>query len=310
MELRELRSICTAAQLASISRAAEKLGISQPTLTTHIKKVEAELGILLFNTAKRPIELTSAGAKLVELALPLLQGIDSLVTSIPKVEEDGPVNVASFQDVMCHTLLGAVRVFHYHYPLNHLRVSCGTRRQVLQMVEEGKVHIGIAPGHERNTHFDFEGLFPYEWVLLTPLGHPLLQTQLTSLEQIAHWPLIFSRPGAYTRSVLENEFRRRGISYEVVIELDGMEMIKRYVAGGMGISVGSLLALDQEDLEKLGVVNLGALLPVEQVCAVTLRGKPLPAPARNFLECLRSSRLHAGEMNAARLAGRRERLPA
>ena len=73
MELRELRSFCTAARVRSISRAANILEIGQPTVTTHIKKLEAELGTTLFDRVKRPIQLTLSGKTLAELARVMIE---------------------------------------------------------------------------------------------------------------------------------------------------------------------------------------------------------------------------------------------
>ena len=61
---------------------------------------------------------------------------------------------------------------------------------------------------------------------------------MESIEQIAQYPLIMMSEGTHTRDLLESEFKRRGIGYEIVVDLDSMDMIKRYVALGMGISVG------------------------------------------------------------------------
>ena len=87
-----------------------------------------------------------------------------------------------------------------------------------------------------------KGLFRYERVLITPLGHPLLQRPLESLSEISQYPLILMERRTYTRVMLETEFQRRDLAYEVVMELDSMDIIKRYVALGMGISVGPRLA--------------------------------------------------------------------
>ena len=119
MELRELRSFTTAARLSSITRAAEELGMGQPTVTTHIKKLERELGTVLFDRIKRPIQLTPAGATLTELATPLLEGIDSLAADSGVAELERPVRLASTHDMIPHTLLRVVRVFiaaHPHSP--------------------------------------------------------------------------------------------------------------------------------------------------------------------------------------------------
>ena len=89
MELRELRSFCTAARVLSISRAADILEIGQPTVTTHIKKLESELGTILFDRVKRPIQLTLSGKTLADLATPLVEGIDALADTTAEAEERG-----------------------------------------------------------------------------------------------------------------------------------------------------------------------------------------------------------------------------
>ncbi len=157
------------------------------------------------------------------------------------------------------------------------------------MVAEGDVDIGIVPGIERDVDFDFEGLFGYERVLITPPDHPLLAEPLHSLDQIGEWPLILMGRRTYTRGMLEEAFRRRGLSYEIVVELDSMDMIKRYVALGMGVSVGPRLAIDPEDHDELGVVSLANLLPVEQAGMVTLRGRTVSTPAQNFIEVMKDT---------------------
>ena len=162
------------------------------------------------------------------------------------------------------------------------------------MVEEGEVDIGVVPGPERSEVLDFHALFPYERVLIAPLGHPLLDEPLTSLGQIAAWPLILMGPRTYTRLMLETEFRRSNLPYEIVVELDSMDMAKRYVALGMGVSVGPRLAIEPEDERLLGVVSLVNILPTEQAGILTLRGKKLAPPARGFIQEMERTLIPAG----------------
>ena len=98
MELRELRSFCTAARVRSISRAADILEIGQPTVTTHIKKLESELGTILFDRVKRPIQLTLSGKTLADLATPLVEGIDALADTAAEAEERGVWRSAAAAD--------------------------------------------------------------------------------------------------------------------------------------------------------------------------------------------------------------------
>lgn len=276
-----------AARLRSISRAAERLGVGQPTVTTHIKKLEGELSTVLFDRVKRPIQLTLAGRRLAELATPLVEGIDGLAETTAEAEERGPVILAATPDIIPHTLLRVVRVFLARHPHVHLTIKSATRMQVSQMVAEGEADIGIIQHHDRDESFIFDGLFVYERVLITPLDHPLTRQPVESLEQIAQYPLIMMSEGTHTRDLLESELKRRGVGYEIVVDLDSMDMIKRYVALGMGVSVGPRLAIDPEDSETLGVVSLAHILPVEQGGVITLKGKRLSTPTRHFISVMR-----------------------
>ncbi|MFQ5875559.1 MAG: LysR family transcriptional regulator [Dehalococcoidia bacterium] len=288
MELRELKSFQTTARLGSMTKAAEQLGHSQPTVSIHIKNLEEELGLVLFDRVKRPIQLTSKGAALSELTLPLLEGLDRLTARIPAAEEKAPVRVASTLDIIPHNLLRVARTFMSLYPNSRLRIRSGTRKEVLQMVTEGEVDIGIVPGPERSMALEFQGLFGYELVLITPLGHPLLKAPPGSLDEIAEWPLILMSPGTYVRTTLEEEFRRRGLSYEIVVELDSMDMIKGYVALGLGVAIGPRLALDPQDSDELGIVSVTHLLPSEMAGIVTLRRKTLSTPVLNYISVMRN----------------------
>jgi DNA-binding transcriptional LysR family regulator len=287
VELRELKSFSVAARLRSISKAAEHLGVGQPTVTKHVKNLEEEFGLVLFERVKRPIQLTLAGSSLAQMVAPLIEAINELVSRAPSVESEGPVRLASTHEIITHTLLQTVKAFRSAYPNTRVQIRSGNRREVLQRVEEGVVDIGIVPGPENSAGFDFQGLFPYERVLLTPSGHPLLQAPVESLEQIAKWPLILMGQHSSTRMLLEGEFRRRGLSFDVVVELDNMDMIKRYVALGLGISVGPSLVIEPQDDKELGIVSLATILPVEQAGIVTLRGKTIPSPTQNFISVMK-----------------------
>ncbi len=289
MEIRELRSFCEAARLRSISRAAERLGIGQPTVTTHIKKLEAELNTVLFDRVKRPIQLTLAGKRLAELAAPLVEGLDSLAQSAAEAEERGPVVLAATPDIIPHTLLRAVRVFMARHPHIHLTIRSAPRTQVMRMISEGEADIGVVQHYDRDEAFSFEGMFVYERVLITPVGHPLASERIERIEQIARYPLILMSEGTHTRDLLESEFKRRGVPYDIIVALDSMDMIKRYVALGMGVSVGPRLAIDPDDHDSLRVISLSHILPTEQGGIVTLKGKRISTPAGKFISVMRDA---------------------
>ena len=289
MELRELKSFVIAARFRSISKAANELGLGQPTVTTHIKKLEKELNMVLFDRVTRPIRLTLSGQTIFDLSQPLLDGLDSLAVRTSEAEERGPVTIASTPDIIPHTLLRVVKVFNSLYPNVYLRIQSATRTEVIGLVRTGEVDAGIIQHPDRGEDLHFEPLFLYERVLIAPKGHELLSAPMTSLDSIVQYPLILMARGTYTRHILEEQLQKKGLHYEVIMELDSMDMIKKFVTIGMGVSVGPRLAIEEEDLDHLGMVSLANFLPVDQAGLITLPGKTLSTPANEFISVLRDT---------------------
>ncbi len=286
MEIRELKSFCDVARLRSISKAADHLDMGQPTVTTHVKKLEQELGVVLLDRIKRPIQTTSAGATLYRLAKPLVDGMDSLIREMKSVGEGSVITVAS-TPVISHPLLRVVSTFQGMYPNVQIVVRSRTVNEVTDLVASGDADFGLVPGPERHPDLEFDDVFIYDRVLVTPLGHPLLEQELVSFEDIASWPLLMMALPNRTRTLLETEFQRRGLRYQVVVELDSMDTIKRHVAQGMGISVEPRIAMDPGDERLVGIVSLVNLLPVEHAGIVTLAGRYQPATVQSLIGTLK-----------------------
>ena len=264
--------------------------MGQPTVSTHIKKLERELGTPLFDRIRRPIRLTLAGEKLLELAGPLVEGIEGLAANTQQAQAEGPVTVGATANLMSHFLLRAVEAFRDENPRVHLRLRSRLRSEMIEMVSQGEVDFGIVPGVDPDPELEFQALFPYERLLITPLSHPLLdELPLTSFGQIAPYPLITMGPGTYTRSAVEAEFRRKGLDYDIIMEADSLDLIKRYVADGYGISVIPRVVAEPGDENTLGIVRLGHMMPVDQAGLITLRGRAISTPAEALIEKVKTA---------------------
>ena len=167
-----MRSFCAAAHFRSITKASEHLNLGQPAVTGHIRKLEEEMGVELFDRVKRPIRLTQAGDSLYKLASPLVEGIDNLQGALASTEQERPIRVGSTFDIVSHVLLRAVNTFLSQHPHSQLRVKSGSWKDVLEMLVDKEVDLGLVPGPGNGVEFDFHPLFPYERVLIAPLGHP------------------------------------------------------------------------------------------------------------------------------------------
>ena len=123
-------------------------------------------------------------------------------------------------------------------------------------------------------------------VLITEPSHELLQRDPIAIEDMARFPLILNSPESLSRRRVEQKLRQGSVSYDVVLEMDNTEMIKRYVAIGMGIAIVSDFTLHPEDHDRLAVVRLDHIFPSANIGVCTLKGKFHGRGVRNFINTL------------------------
>lgn len=287
MELRELISFYHVARVRSVSKAARTLELGQPTVSTHLKKLEAEFGITLFDRIKRPIQLTSEGVTFLELVTPVVTSVDALKTQMDYSERRGSFVVGAYPDLVTHHLPKGVQKFRDDYPDVRIRLLARSYNPLIQLVRSGEIDLAFcsAPPSDDST-LEFKELFEYNTVLLTPPGHELLKTNQIKLEDIVAWPLILTAPDSLLRSRVEQALKSQGLVADVVLALDDTESMKRYVEIGMGVAIGSDFTLHQDDHDRFGVISLGHLFPSSVVGVCTLKGKFAGQAVRNFIEVM------------------------
>ena len=287
MELREIISFYHVARLHSVSKAARKLELGQPTVTTHLRKLEDEFGITLFDRIKRPIQLTSEGMTFLELITPIVESVDTLKIQMDYTERRGSLHIGGYPDLVTHHLPRPIQSFLDFYPDVRLQLTARPYAGLIQLVKSGELDLAISsPPPSEETSLEFSELFRYSVVLLTPPGHQLLQKHPIDLQDIANWPLILSSPESLTRRNLEQAFKDNGVNFDVVLAVDHAESVKQYVEIGMGVAIGNDFALHPEDHDKLGVVSLEHIFPSSVVGVCTLKGKFLGRAVRNFIDTL------------------------
>ncbi|PKB64380.1 MAG: hypothetical protein BZY80_03005 [SAR202 cluster bacterium Io17-Chloro-G2] len=287
MELRELISFYHVARLRSVSKAARTLELGQPTVTTHLRKLESEFGITLFDRIKRPIQLTSEGITLLELVTPVVTSVDTLKTQMDYSERRGSFSIGAYPDLVMHHLPHGIQAFRELYPEIRIRLLARSYNPLIQLVKSGEIDLGFcSPPPSDDPTLEFKELFEYNVVLMTPLSHPLLSLETPSLQEIASWPLILSGPESLTRQKVEQALKGQGLTSDVVLAMDDTESIKRYVETGMGVAVCSDFTLHQEDHYKLGVVRLNHIFQSSVIGVCTLKGKFLGRAVRNFIDAI------------------------
>ena len=292
MQTQHIVSFYHVARLRSITKAADIQGLAQPTVTSHLKKLEEELGFSLFDRIKRPIMLTSDGAAVLEMIGPIVNGLSALKIHADSQGRDVSLTIAAYADLVLHYLPQVIQRFRTEYPNVHIRLLARHHGEMIQMARSGEVDLALSTTQNvLDSSLDFMDLFTSSTMMLTPLGHELLERQPVRLEDISKWPLILYGPNTILRTRLERAFREQGLDYEMVMEMDNVEYAKRYVRIGMGISFCSNLSLEPEDYDTLGIADVDHLFSNVTIGMYTLKGKFQGTSVRNFIDSLRGSRL-------------------
>jgi DNA-binding transcriptional LysR family regulator len=285
--LKQLRAFCYAAQTQSISKAAERLFLSQPSVSLQVRALEQELEITLFERKGPRISLTPEGQVLYELASPLVDGIDHLPDAFAERRGDldtGELNIAAGESTILYILPELMARFAHQHPGIRLRLHNVTGRDGLAQLRADEVDFAVGSMLEVPDDISYEPIYDYDTVLITSRDHPLAEMSEPTLADISPHGLILPPRHLSTWGVVDLVFRQHGLDYKVTLEAGGWEVIKKYVERGLGVSIVSAICLT--DKEHLSVRPLGKYFPSRSYGVVLRRGKFLSPAAKRFIDMM------------------------
>ncbi|MBL3527564.1 MAG: LysR family transcriptional regulator [gamma proteobacterium endosymbiont of Lamellibrachia anaximandri] len=286
--LKQLRAFCHAAQTGSISEAAERIYLSQPTVSLQIQALEREFDTVLFERRGPKIKLTSEGEILYKLAQPLVEGMDKLRETFSAAcgkLESGELNIAAGESTILYILPEPLRRFAERFPGIRLKLHNVTGRDGMTMLRADEADFAIGSMLEVPDDVTYEPIVNYGPALITPLGHPLADKSRVTLKDISPYGLILPPHHLSTWRMVDLVFEQHNASYKVTLEAGGWEVIKRYVENGMGISIVTDLCLTGD--EKVVKIPLGEYFPDRSYGIVLRRGKFISPQSKRFLEIMR-----------------------
>ena len=285
----QLRGFCAAVELRSVSKAAVRLHLTQPTVSLQVQGLERELNALLFERRGPKIELTPEGELLYELARPLVEGLSGLDGDFEARRnnvERGRLSIAAGESTIQYVLPTIVQKFAASHPGISLALNNVTGVDGLQQLRERRVDFCVGPLLDISPDLEFEPIVSFDPVLITAPSHPLSKCKSVTLKQISQHPLILPPRHLSTWRQVELVFLQNRLPYEVRLEMGGWEVIKRYVELGLGISIVMSVCLTGS--ERLSVIPVKKFFPKRVYGIVALKGRPLSPQARRFIEIFRS----------------------
>jgi DNA-binding transcriptional LysR family regulator len=287
--LQSLRSFCHAAQLGSISRAAEEMELSQPSVSLQIQALEQQLNTALFQRRGPKIVLTADGQALYELARPLVEALDDLPIAFQEArrgQETGRLHIAAGESTLLYLLPEYLRGFASVSPGIELKLHHVTGREGLRLLRQDAVDLAVGPMTASDIPEDllFHPTYHAAPMLITPRDHPLARLVEVTLPEVAQYPLILPPQHQTTWREVDAVFQRHRLSYRIALEVGGWEVIKRYVEVGLGIAIVTGLCLTGK--EALAAIPFDRYFPRKTYGIVSRKGKVLSRPARRFLDLI------------------------
>jgi LysR family cys regulon transcriptional activator len=247
----------------NVSDAAEALFTSQPGISKQIRLLEEELGVEIFvRHGKRLVALTKPGHQVLAIAERMLRDQANLkmVGEEFSRESEGVLSIATTHTQARYALPPIIQQFIPRYPKVRLNLHQGSPTQVCDYVLSGDADIAIAT----EAIADNENLVMlpcYQWnrSVIAPRGHPILKAQPLTLEEIARWPIITYDFAFTGRNQINKAFLGRGLKPNVVLTAIDSDVIKTYVAMGLGVGIVASMAIDPVADKQLGAMDAAHL---------------------------------------------------
>jgi DNA-binding transcriptional LysR family regulator len=234
MDLQDLRFFRAVAKAGSISGAARELNYAQSNLTARVRKLESELGTMLFHRHHRGIALTDKGKMLLSYAEKILQLVDEAQRALSDQETPrGPLSIGSMETTAAVRLPKLLARFHREYPEVDITLRTGTTEQNIDAVLNYELDGAFVAGPVEHPDLACRTVVEEELVLVTAASH----RRPASVKELRNRTILVFRQGCAYRDRLEEWLRHEGIVPDKTIEFGTLDGIIGCVAAGLGISL-------------------------------------------------------------------------
>ncbi len=289
MDFDQIQAFLEIVKEKSFSRAADRLYRTQPALSKQIRQLETELGQRLLERKGKQVEPTPAGLIFLEHCRRIVDTRREALDALQRLRERprGRLSVGANEATSLYILPPVFAEFRARYPDVRVRIHRNFTRKIVERVLNNSLDFGVVslPVEEKDLialplHRDEVGV-------VAPAGHPLARLRAVSIEQLAEYPLIFPRTGR-TRGLLDRIFSNRNLEPKVSLELASVEAIKKFVAGGVGLSLISRSFVKSESaLGTLKFIPLKGITLVRELGLIHHRDKYLDPVMGAFLKVVR-----------------------
>ena len=241
MELKQLQSFCAVVQYRSFTKAAEKLYLSQPTVSTHIRQLEEEFGSRLIVRTTKSIEVTPRGQELYACACGIVHLRDDLLRSWSD-EDEKVIRIGASTIPSAYILPQILPAFRREHPAPQFHVFQSDSEGIAEGLLTGSFDVGLIGARIHEEALELTPFYEDRMVLITPVNEHFRQlaAQGVTVEDICREPMLLREKGSGSKKCINAYFQQMGVEESrrtITARLNDQESIKNLVAGGLGVSI-------------------------------------------------------------------------
>ncbi len=286
MDFDQLNAFLEVARHNSFSRAAEKCFRTQPAISSQIRSLEEEVGARLFDRSGGKVALTAAGKVFQKYAEETYEAKRAIITSLAEMEREprGEIVVGANEGTCLYILPEVFAEFKRQYPSVAVGIKRAERARIIDCVIDNSVDFGFVSMPVSDNRMTTVVIHKDELILITPPGHPLARLKSVSIDQVIKFPLLLPKVG-HTRDAIEQIFHENRLKPNVSMELESSELLKRFVAAGVGVGFIARFHVAEDVRAKILIsIPLADVRIKREVALVFRKDKALSRAALAFID--------------------------
>ncbi|MDG1156017.1 MAG: LysR family transcriptional regulator [Litorivicinaceae bacterium] len=286
--IQQMKLFEAVARLRSVTRAAEEVSLTQPSVSMQVKALEEKIGMPLIDQIGKNLFLTRAGEEVASTSREILDRLDVMKTNLASVNNEiaGSLNLAVVTTTK-YFLPQRIGEFKQRYPGVEPRVNMGNREQIMQRLANNLDDVYIMGTPPDQKVLAYAPISTNEIVFVAHPYHPLAALPSMTLDQLLSADIISRERGSGTRQAIERRFAENGLQLNPLMEFEDSEAIKLAAISGLGIAYLPIQSMRLElAARELVILNVQGFPLKRQWYAMHHRAKHLSRVAERFLEFL------------------------
>ena len=286
MDFEQLRTFQQVCRLSSFSRAAEKLGVTQPAISAQIRSLEKEVGARLFDRDGGRVTFTAAGRLFEPFAEHCLQCQSHIVMAVNELYRSarGEVSISASEATSLYVLPPVFGIYKKQYTRVNLNIVRSEHSRSLEAVFNRDVDFAIVSLPLKDSRLVVQPIHRDDIVLVVPPTHPLAMRESVKLDEMVQYPMLLLKHGRQ-RTQLNNFFHHHEVQPRIAMELDSSELLKRMICAELGMGfLPHTNVLDDEHSGLLKVVKVEGMRLHRELALIFRKDKTLTRAAQAFLE--------------------------